>query len=159
MSQAELGEENQEEDKKFVTNKEVFYRPAGHIKRIAAAIIDSIIMTIALIPVGGIVGMIIQDTMNKAFVEFSFGLVLPAIAFSFMVSMKGTTIGKHIFGIKVLNDQTKTRPTLPKAILRELIGKYVSLLFLAGGYFWILFTEQRRGWHDLIANTVVVEEE
>ena len=35
-------------------------------------------------------------------------------------------------------------------------GYYVSLLFLALGFFWIALPPRKQGWHDKLAGTVVV---
>ena len=61
-----------------------------------------------------------------------------------------------MMGIRVVRDRDGGPITSGQAILR-LIGYWVSGLVFCLGYLWILIDKRRRGWHDLIAGTVVVE--
>ena len=46
-------------------------------------------------------------------------------------------------------------PTTGKLLIRYL-GYYVSTLALFLGFLWIAFDPRKQGWHDKMANTVVV---
>ncbi|MGA7985503.1 MAG: RDD family protein [Burkholderiales bacterium] len=39
------------------------------------------------------------------------------------------------------------------------LGYFVSIVPLGLGFLWIAFDRKKRGWHDLIAGTVVVYED
>jgi uncharacterized RDD family membrane protein YckC len=43
------------------------------------------------------------------------------------------------------------------AILREVVGKFISSLILLLGYFWMLWDPKKQTWHDKIAKSVVVK--
>jgi uncharacterized RDD family membrane protein YckC len=47
------------------------------------------------------------------------------------------------------------RITFIRALLRYL-GYIVSIIPLFLGFFWILFSRKRQGWHDKIARTCVI---
>ena len=47
-------------------------------------------------------------------------------------------------------------PGITKAIVREILGKFVSEMALFMGYFWIGRDEKKQGWHDHTASTYVI---
>ncbi len=66
----------------------------------------------------------------------------------------GQTLGKMALGVRVVNDQGRP-PGIPRAIMREVIGKLLSgILYI--GFIWVAFDREKRGWHDHIAGTYVV---
>ena len=70
---------------------------------------------------------------------------------------EGGTIGKRLLSLRVVRADGG-RVSLLHAFLREPIGKSISTFGLLGGFFWMLDQPQRRCWHDIVANTVVVRE-
>ena len=71
------------------------------------------------------------------------------------IGIKGQTLGKMALGIKVI-DARGNVPGLGRAVLREIVGKFLSGLALGLGYAWIGWDAHKRGWHDYIAGTYVV---
>lgn len=69
---------------------------------------------------------------------------------------QGTTPGKWLLGEKVVNKEDGGFPGLGRMLLREIVGKFVSGIFLGMGYFWAIFDPDQQSWHDKIAGTVVV---
>jgi len=67
----------------------------------------------------------------------------------------GQTPGKMALGIKVVDGDGEI-PGVGRVILRETIGRMLSSIFLALGYFWMLFDGRSQTWHDKIASTYVV---
>jgi uncharacterized RDD family membrane protein YckC len=61
-------------------------------------------------------------------------------------------------GIKVIDAEGNV-PGLGRAILREIVGKFISGLALGLGYAWMGWDTHKRGWHDHIAGTYVVRKE
>ncbi len=82
--------------------------------------------------------------------------VIPLAYFPYFWAQSGQTPGMKMMDIRVVRDRDGGPITSGQAILR-LIGYWVSGLFFGLGYLWILIDKRRRGWHDLIAGTVVVE--
>lgn len=67
----------------------------------------------------------------------------------------GQTPGMRPFRLWVVRDADGGPIGAGTAILR-LLGYYVSSLVFYLGFVWILVDARRRGWHDLIAGTLVV---
>ncbi len=81
-------------------------------------------------------------------------LFLTALYYTIGVSVWSTTVGKRIFGLRVL------RPDGGKAGAGRALARYfagvVSFLVLGMGYLIIAFRSDKRGLHDLICDTVVL---
>ena len=65
---------------------------------------------------------------------------------------------RAVGGLRVVMDKDGGPVTLGPAVLR-LIGYWIDSLVFYLGFIWILIDSRRRGWHDLIAGTVVVQDE
>jgi uncharacterized RDD family membrane protein YckC len=63
----------------------------------------------------------------------------------------------RMMGLKVVRDVDGGPLSTGQAIIR-LIGYWVSSAVLYLGFIWVLIDKRRRGWHDLIAGTVVVKQ-
>ena len=70
------------------------------------------------------------------------------------VNFNGQTIGKKVFGIKIVTVDGKPLG-YGKAILRA-IGYEISALPLFLGLLWVAWDKDKRGWHDKIAGTKVI---
>jgi len=64
------------------------------------------------------------------------------------------TLGQALLGLRVL--RTDGRPLTLGPAVRRILGYYVSFLALFIGFLWVLVDDRRQGWHDKIADTVVV---
>lgn len=69
---------------------------------------------------------------------------------------KGLTPGKLLVGEQVVNQLNGNLPGFGRMLLREVIGKFTSGLFLGIGYFWAIWDKDNQAWHDKIASTVVI---
>lgn len=86
-----------------------------------------------------------------------------AIGFSYFVFMTkkfGQTLGKMVFGLKVIS-KTGEPLSWGTVIFREVVGRYMHQVFW---FFYLLyllvpFTKRKQGIHDYIADTYVVHEE
>ena len=129
---------------------------ADHGERLIAYIIDIVVVfiaTIALAIVGGILATIVPIL---AIVPFLGIFIISLVYFPYYWAKSGQTPGMKQQGIKVVRDRDGGPITMGTAILR-LIGYWVSGLVFYIGYIWIFIDKRRRGWHDLIAGTVVVK--
>ena len=148
---------------------------AGFWRRLAAALIDGLIMSavqwvIQLILTGvGVIDMndLISDfEANPDSVDFGQFLaviwiisgvmfIIQMLYFSIMESSsKQATLGKMVLGI-VVTDADGKRISLGRSLGRNL-GKIVSQIILFIGYFMVAFTKKKQGLHDMMANCVVV---
>jgi len=85
------------------------------------------------------------------------GVLLVLGYFSFFHAAWGQTIGKMIFGLRVV--QIDGRPVSFSRALSRTLAYALSALPFFLGFFWVGFTSSKRSWHDEIAGTMVVREE
>jgi len=67
------------------------------------------------------------------------------------------TLGKRVARIRVVGPDGR-RLTLARSLRRNL-AKLVSYLPCGLGFLWVAFSKDKRGWHDVIAKTEVVEDD
>ncbi len=149
-------------------------------QRIAARIVDQILVQLAVGAIFFLLNRIIGDDPSDLVVYASFGLyLLMSLIYYIYFTYKfdGATIGKKMAKLKVVSQQGKLS-------LRQIIIRYVSLDFMLDGLIFllttvvllstkqersleallyimtalvILFDKRGRGYHDFIAGTVVVK--
>jgi uncharacterized RDD family membrane protein YckC len=139
---------------------------AGFGARLVAYIVDAIIVGIVIGVIAIILGAVIVGgaTSNNAGVAgVGSGLLILVVLvvslgyFPYFWSRSGATPGMRMLGLKVVRDKDGGPISTGQAVLR-LIGYWVSSLVFYLGYIWIFIDKRRRGWHDLIAGTVVVKQ-
>ena len=149
-----------------VLGGEVVY--AGFWKRVAANIIDSVVIGL----VGGIIGAIIGGVLGAVmgmgggmggggFIAIQLITNLVSIAITagyyawFHSSINRATLGKMAIGIKVVRTDGEAI-----SFLRG-IGRYfaflLSSLILMIGLLMAAFTERKQGLHDMLCDTLVVD--
>lgn len=140
-------------------------RFASLVKRLIAWLVDDLIVgaasTIVIVVLaqvtssagengrGGIAG--ISIVLSLLFV-----LILWFGYFPWCWSHGGQTIGGRLLGIRVVSDEDGGPIGFGTGVLR-LIGYFISQLLFYIGFLWAFVDKRRRGWHDLIAGTCVVE--
>lgn len=118
----------------------------GFLKRMYAALIDLAIIGFPYL-------IIINSYINVYFFAlFTIGVlcyftILPATNFQ-------GTIGKFILGLKIVDEKEK-KITIFRSLLRLLSQFLSSYLFI--GYLMITWTKRKRGLHDYIARTYVIQ--
>ena len=114
--------------------------------RFVAYIIDAVIVGIVYAVLYGALGGTGQGL----------GFVLGLAYFTYFDGCpSGQTIGKRAMKIRVVDFQTGGELGYGKAIIRY-VGRIISSIPCLLGYLWAIWDEQRQGWHDKIAGTVVV---
>lgn len=68
---------------------------------------------------------------------------------------KEATPGKMVFALRVVDANTLETPSKKQAIIRFLGYILAGIPFFLG-YIWVAFSKRKRGWHDMLANTVVI---
>lgn len=132
----------------------------GFWRRLGAVIVDNIVMTIVLVvPVMLYYGDAYFETESFAGpLDFWLTFVLPLVlTIGFWVKW-GATPGKMALNLQVIDAHTGRKIGVGKAILR-LVGYVISALPLGLGLLWIAFDRKKRGWHDMIAGTVVLKKQ
>jgi uncharacterized RDD family membrane protein YckC len=133
----------------------------GYIPRIVAYIIDAALVSTWLIFVLTVIPAprYPATSSSAGYVILIFLLVL-IVGFGYLPfcwSHGGQTIGLRLCGLRVVHDPDAARIGWMSAILR-LLGFPVNSFFLYLGWIWVFIDKRRRGWHDLLAGTVVVDE-
>ncbi len=128
--------------------------PARNIKRIIAFLIDAVIIGI----LGGMGYFFLPKSMiNNLFMKLLYINFLPLIYLTIMTTERGQTFGKMLLGLHVIAKDAKP-PTFSKSLLRALIWLFSAgtfgVLFLIG-----LIHPKKKAFHDIVADTYVVEYE
>ncbi|MBP8006558.1 RDD family protein [Acinetobacter sp. NIPH 1852] len=140
------------------------YEYAGFWIRFGAAILDTIIIIIALIPLTMLFGG--GDTMVSSDGVSSFQFmstwdwiwqILTAVFYIFCWVKFAGTPGKRLLRLKVLDEKTGEQVSVGQGIIRY-IGYFPATLVLFIGLIWVAFDPKKQGWHDKMAKTVVVKE-
>ncbi len=123
---------------------------AGFWVRFVAVWLDVAILSLAI--------TLAKTVLARAnvYVPFELSLILSLIVYNAaLVAWKRTTLGKALCGLTVRRaDDQVVR--VWRVLVRETLGKFISLLVLSLGYFWVGFSRRKRGWHDLMGGTQVV---
>lgn len=124
---------------------ETYYELADVGVRFIAIIIDGMILGLVtglLFGAGGQAGGGLGFVIGVAYNWF------------FWTRQNGQTPGKRMMGLRVIKADGSEISDVD-ALIRG-VGYYVSGLVFALGYIWALFDDQKRGWHDIFAGTLVV---
>ncbi len=129
----------------------------GFWPRVGASFIDILLQIVITAPLtymvygqytsGGWVPMGTADI----FINF----ILPAIAVIALWVRWGATPGKMAMSARVVDCDTGAPLSIGMSLLRY-VGYFISALPLFVGFIWIAFDRRKQGWHDKIANSVVV---
>jgi uncharacterized RDD family membrane protein YckC len=125
----------------------VAFKYAGFWTRFVAFIIDGLILGV----IGGVLLVAVGDAAVRSLVDFLIGVVY----FVGFWTLEGATPGKMAVGHRILTKDGGDLG-LGRALLRYL-GLYVSALVLLIGFIMIAFNKEKRGLHDYIAGTIVVQ--
>ncbi|HEY6058467.1 MAG TPA: RDD family protein [Candidatus Limnocylindrales bacterium] len=135
--------------------------------RLVAWIVDGIIVAVVVTAIAlfGVLVLVAGATNDNAASAVGGGLIIVfgAIVVSFgyfpwFWARSGATPGMRLFGLRVVRDADGGPISGGQAVLR-LIGYWVSGAVFYLGYIWIFIDKRKRGWHDLIAGTVVVQQQ
>jgi uncharacterized RDD family membrane protein YckC len=130
---------------------------APHGERLVAYIFD--ILIVGVIYVLALIGLVIVSVAVPIVgipLLIAAAILIPLLYFPWFWARGGQTPGMKVFGLHVVRDRDGGTLSWGSAILR-LIGYWINGLVFYLGFIWILIDKRRRGWHDLIAGTVVIK--
>ena len=143
-------------------------RPAGFWIRFLAAFIDGLVASfgaaIAAFLTGALVGISYSSSGPSSFTEMRtvsgvfgilWGLFGPFLYAVLMNGSKGQTLGKMAVGLKILRSDL-SRISYGQAVIRYIMQALLGTLSLGIMYIFLAVRPDKRGWHDLIADTRVV---
>ncbi len=150
-----------------------FYKYAGFWRRLIAYMIDGFIISVVFIALMFIAGVAffagtISGGSNAWMVKIGnpeimvsytlwfwlFSTLINIAYFTYFHGSTGRTPGKMLLGLQVVSVDG-SRISFGIAFLRS-VGYLVSSIVFCLGYIWIGFDKKKQGWHDKIANTVVI---
>jgi uncharacterized RDD family membrane protein YckC len=130
---------------------------AGFWIRFLASVFDSVLLLMVMVPL-----LMMFYGPEVLFMSESPGLVydiinyaLPIIAVIIFWRYRAATPGKIMMDIYIVDADTLEQPTFGRLLLRY-FGYYVSIFTLFLGFFFIGWDKRRQGFHDKIANTIVI---
>lgn len=130
----------------------------GFWKRLLAAFLDGIALFVILIlwvAITELLGLVLPSEMTSFLEEFGM-LIIVLLYFPLWESSSSQgSIGKQILGVKVV-DKEGQRLTFWRALARS-VSKILSYSIASIGFVMIAFMDKKRGLHDLIVETYVVE--
>ena len=140
-------------------NDSVVY--VGFWSRVGATLIDTVLIILVTWPVlyaayGA--AYFTSDEWLLGGVDLLVGWILPVIAVIAFWSLWSATPGKMAISAVIVDARTGARMSVLQCILRYLA--YIpAVLPLGLGIIWVGIDKRKQGWHDKLANTVVVRKE
>jgi uncharacterized RDD family membrane protein YckC len=93
----------------------------------------------------------------KVCLDFFLQLTILAGLYLFFWIKKQATIGKRVLSLKIVDATTLKKPSNKQFFIR-MLALFVSIVPVFLGIIWIAFDPKKQGWHDKIANTLVIKE-
>ena len=158
--QGEQAEENQAEGHSFASemadlNADAFIEYAGFWRRVAASLIDTILMVVVLAMLAVPLGLMGVPLMMGHSGSFLITDIIPMVIVITLWLKFGATPGKQLLDCQIVDAQTGNSLRLGQSILRYL-GYILSALPLCLGFLWVAWSPRKQGFHDYIARTVVI---
>jgi len=131
---------------------------AGFWIRAGASVIDALLFMIVLLPlmffIYGEEYFTSEDLVVGA-ADLILNYILPIVIIIWFWLRFQATPGKMATKLTILDASTGGPMNFRQAIIRY-IGYIISTLPLGLGYIWVGFDKRKQGWHDKLANTVVI---
>lgn len=149
-------EPSQEELKTVQVNTENL-EYVGFWPRVGATLIDILVQLAITAPLTyAIYGQYISaDAHFLGEADVLINLVFPVVAVIFLWARFGATPGKMAMSARIMDTDTGEPLTAGKSVLRY-VGYFVSMISFWVGFMWIAFDRRKQGWHDKMANSVVI---
>lgn len=132
---------------------------AGFWIRTGAAIIDSLLILIIVIPLLSVIygsEYWLGESFIVGFWDIILNYVLPAIAVILFWVYKSATPGKMATKLIIVDAKTGEKPSVGQFVGRY-FAYYLSMLPLFLGIIWVGIDKRKQGWHDKLAGTVVLK--
>ena len=138
---------------------------AGFWIRVAAYLVDTILLSLVFLPLGFVLGVVIALTSSGeenepavAFVSLLIRLISVISGWLYFAWLESSswqaTVGKKVCGLRV-TDLNGHQITFGKATGRY-FAKIISAIILFIGFIMIAFSDTKQGLHDQLAGTLVL---
>lgn len=131
---------------------------AGFWVRTGALLIDVVILSIFVtIPLSYIYGPSYwqEDFLVYGFWDVVLGFIFPFVATIWFWKKYLGTPGKMAVKIEIV-DATSGQPMTRGQAIGRYFAYILSAIPFGFGYLWVAIDKRKRGWHDILANTVVL---
>jgi uncharacterized RDD family membrane protein YckC len=145
-------------------------RYGGFFRRLGAFAIDfvTIFLFATLMAVMALIGYKVGLAAHGRSISWNNApplMVLLTFGWSFLATvyfvvfhgMEGKTIGKWLFGLRVVGSDNQAI-SYPRALLRWIGSLGFGGATIGLSFLWILWSPEKRGWHDLVARTWVIRD-
>lgn len=133
---------------------------AGFWIRFWAYLIDLVVVgsinRILIYPLLQLIGINTNDSFIFSVVSITTAITFFAY-FVVMTKLLKQTLGKMVFGLKVVSNKGEENLNWGTILFRELIGRYISKMIWIG-YVIVAFTAKKQALHDIFADTLVIHE-
>lgn len=133
----------------------------GFWKRLLATIIDSCLLVAIIGPVLLMVygpEYFTSNALIQGPTDFALTWIGPVLAVLVFWHYRSATPGKMMLSLVIADANTLQKPTTKQFTIRY-FAYFVSTIPLCLGFLWIAFDSRKQGWHDKLANTVVLYKE
>jgi uncharacterized RDD family membrane protein YckC len=136
-------------------------RYAGFWLRLGASVIDIIVLLAVIAPIeiaffGREYPALALQGKTMA-VDVWTQLILPLIAMIVLWRYRAATPGLMLMSARIVDAETLAPASIGKLTLRAVVLLVMWLLVVPLiGVLWIAFDRRKRGWHDMLAKTVVI---
>lgn len=139
-------------------------RYVGFWARVLASIIDTVLLILLTAPITWIafgrnafdLDLDASGQSNPA--DLLISVVLPAMIVIVFWIRRQATPGKLLLAARIVDARTGADPT-PRQFTLRYVGYYLSGIVLGLGFLWIAFDARKQGWHDKLADTVVIRDD
>ena len=138
-----------------ITQEDLEY--VGLKARLGASIIDALIQSVICIPLllAFYGKAYFKGGGTKGSLDFFLNYIFPGIFTLVFWFWKQSTPGKMAMSARIVNATTGKKPSALQFVGRY-FAYFLSALPLGLGFLWIAFDSKKRGFHDILAGTVVV---
>lgn len=134
----------------------------GFWARVGASLIDTALILMVVTPIMHFAygsdyspDALLGGAIIKGPVDFIVSWILPAIAVIWFWIARQATPGKMVIAARIVDASTGAPATTGQLIGRY-FAYYVSIIPFLLGLIWVGIDARKQGWHDKLANTVVV---
>ena len=129
---------------------------AGFWVRGLAILIDFTLLTLAESPIDTVLGWVFKmSVFHQQILGELFSFILIYFYYCRLQVKYGTTIGKRIFGLSVVDEKSGNFLSHRQAVIRT-FTYLISLLILGCGFLMAAFHPRKKTLHDLCAGTAVI---
>ncbi|WP_342616982.1 RDD family protein [Rhodoferax sp. GW822-FHT02A01] len=129
----------------------------GFLPRVGATVIDVLLQLAIAAPLTyAVYGRFSSPGLQfMGGADFLINFLLPAALVIWLWVRWGATPGKMAMSARIVDADSGAPLTTGRSAIRYL-GYFLSMIPFGVGFLWVAFDRRKQGWHDKIANSVVV---